>query len=82
MDYDVLEARHVRDFVIWLRFRDGTTGEVDLGPELWGEVFEPLRDPEYFKQFTVHPELETLVWPNGADFAPEFLHDAARGAAK
>ena len=44
MDYDVMEARYVRDFVVWLRFRDGTAGEVDLGPELWGPVFEPLRD--------------------------------------
>jgi hypothetical protein len=45
---------------------------------LWGEVFYPLRDPAYFKRFTVHPELLTLVWPNGADFSPEFLHQAVR----
>ena len=81
MDYDVLEAKYVRDYVIWLRFRDGTAGEVDLGPEPWGPVFEPLRDVEYFKKFTVHPEFETLVWPNGADFAPESLHDAVRVSA-
>jgi len=78
MDYDVLEARYVREYVIWLRFRDGTSGEVDLRPELWGEVSELLKNLEYFRRFTVDPELETLVWPNGADFAPEFLHDAAR----
>jgi Protein of unknown function (DUF2442) len=41
MDYNVIEARYVRDYVVWLRFRDGTEGEVDLRPELWGEVFEP-----------------------------------------
>lgn len=76
MDYYVMEARHLRDHVVWLRFRDGTAGEVDLGPELSGEVFEPLRDPEYFKNFTVDPMFHTLVWPNGADIAPEFLHDA------
>ena len=67
MDYLVEDARYVRDFVIWLRFRDGTTGEVDLSRELWGTVFEPLRDVEYFKRFTVHPELKTLVWPNGGE---------------
>ena len=78
MDYDVMEARYVRDFVVWLRFRDGTAGEVDLGPELWGEVFEPLKDVEYFKQFRLDPECRTIVWPNEADFAPEFLHDAVR----
>ncbi len=49
MDYNVLEAQYVRDYVVWLRFRDGTAGEVDLGPELWGEVFEPLKSLEYFK---------------------------------
>ena len=81
MDYDVMEARYVRDFVVWLRFRDGTAGEVDLGPELWGEVFEPLKDVEYFKQFKLDPECRTLVWPNEADFAPEFLHDAVRVSA-
>jgi hypothetical protein len=78
MDYNVVEARYVRDYVVWLRFRDGTAGEVDLGPELWGEVFQPLQDVEFFKRFTIHPECRTLVWPNGADFAPEFLHDAVR----
>lgn len=78
MDSDVIEARYLRDHVVWLRFRDGTTGEVDLGPELSGEVFEPLRDPEYFKRFTIHPQCATLVWPNDVDIAPEFLHEAAR----
>lgn len=78
MDYSVLEARYLGGYVIWLRFRDGTAGEVDLGRELWGPMFEPLKDPAYFKTFTVHPEFHTLVWPNGADFAPEFLHDAIR----
>jgi hypothetical protein len=75
MDYDVLEARYVRDYIVWLKFRDGTSGEIDLGRELWGEVFEPLKDVAFFRQFRVDPECETLVWPNGADFAPEFLHD-------
>ncbi len=78
MHYDVLEARHVRDHVLWVRFRDGTAGEVDLGPELRGEVFEPLHDVDYFKRFSIHPQFKTLVWPNDADLAPEFLHEAAR----
>lgn len=78
MDYHVMEARHVRDYIVWLRFRDGTTGEVDLGPELWGEVYEPLRDPAFFRQFTVDPLFHALVWPNDIDIAPEFLHDAVR----
>ena len=75
MNYHVIEARHVRDHTLWLRFRDGTAGEIDLGPSLHGSVMEPLADVEVFKRFTIHPEFHTLVWPNGADFAPEFLHD-------
>ena len=78
MGYDVLDARHVRDYVVWLRFRDGTEGEIDLEPELFGEVFEPLRDPAFFRSFIVHPDWCTLAWPNGADLAPEFLHDGVR----
>jgi hypothetical protein len=81
MDYDVLEARYVRDYIVWLSFRDGTSGEIDLGPELWGEVFEPLKDPAVFLSFEVHPDFCTLVWPNGADFAPEFLHDNVKVTA-
>ena len=81
MNYDVIEARYVSGYVIWLRFRDNTSGEIDLERELYGQVFEPLRDPTLFKQFAIHPEFHTLSWPNGADFAPEFLHDNVRVTA-
>jgi len=71
----VREARHVRDYVIWLRFNDGAEGEVDLRDELEGEIFEPLRDLARFTRFRVDAEMQTLVWDNGADMAPEFLYD-------
>ena len=74
MNYHVMEARHVSGYVIWLRFRDGTEGEIDLEPELVGPIFEPLGELEEFKRFGVDPAFHTLVWPNGADLAPEFLH--------
>lgn len=80
MEYRVIEARYVGGHVVWLRFRDGTQGEI-LRSELVGPVFEPLRDIETFKQFRVDPEFHTLVWPNGADFAPEFLHRNVRVTA-
>src|SRR6266513_422612 len=79
--YHVVEAQYRGGFVVWLRFYDGTAGEIDLGPELWGEVFEPLRVPEVFKQFKIDPLFHTLVWPNGADLAQEFLHDNIRVTA-
>ena len=77
----VTEARHISGNTIWLRFSDGAEGEVDLSAELHGEVFEPLRVPEFFRQFEVHRELGTLVWPNGADFSPEFLRGAIKVVA-
>ena len=71
---DVVEARYVRDYTVWLKFEDGVEGEVDLSGELHGPVFEPLRDQEYFRRFTLSQDLGTISWPNGADFAPEFLY--------
>ena len=71
----VEEAHYVEDFTIHIRFSDGTEGDVDLVEELYGEVFEPLKDQALFRRFTVHPEFHTLCWPNGADLAPEFLYN-------
>tara|TARA_Y100000294_G_C8513661_1_gene319856 strand:+ start:712 stop:957 length:246 start_codon:yes stop_codon:yes gene_type:complete len=71
----VKEAKYLHDYVIWLKFNDGVIGELDLKDELYGEVFNPLKDLEKFKAFKVDPELETIVWDNGADMAPEFLYD-------
>ncbi|MCX7154229.1 MAG: DUF2442 domain-containing protein [Proteobacteria bacterium] len=69
----ILEARYARDYVVWVRFSDGTKGEVDLSAELVGPVFGPLQDIEKFKAFTL--AYHTLTWPGGADFAPEFLRE-------
>jgi len=74
----VIEAAYVKDYTIRIRFADGIEGEINLSDELIGEIFLPLKDVSYFKNFTVSPELHTLVWPNGADFAPEFLYDKTR----
>jgi hypothetical protein len=77
----VEKARYLGDHRVWLRFDDGLEGEIDLEPALEGEIFEPLRDPAYFARFSVD---DTLLWPNGADFAPEFLHElvfTARGTS-
>lgn len=81
MKYHVVEARHVRAHIVWLRFRDGTAGEIDLAPALRGPIMGPLKNVGSFRQFRIHPEFQTLVWPNGADFSPEFLHDNIRVAA-
>jgi hypothetical protein len=76
----VTDARYVGGYRVWLRFNDGLDGEIDLSSELHGEVFEPLRDVELFSQLRLHPEYETIVWPNGADLAPEFLYEQVKRA--
>jgi len=68
------KAEYLGDYRVWLKFTDGVEGEVDLESELWGEVFQPLKDKARFAELSLDKELETIVWPNGADFAPEFLY--------
>ena len=74
----ITSAEYVRDYTIRIRFEDGRHAEVDLKDELWGEVFEPLKDPAVFQNFRVDEELNTLAWPTGADLAPEFLYGCGR----
>ena len=74
----VIEAKYLHDYVVWLRFNDGAEGEVDLADELEGEVFGALQDKNKFKDFRVDPEMQTIVWSNGADLAPEFLYENMR----
>ncbi|WP_337880826.1 DUF2442 domain-containing protein [Rheinheimera sp.] len=69
----IKSAKYLTDYKIWVAFDDGTSGEVDLSGELNGPVFEPLKEIAVFRKLCVDPELATVVWPNGADFAPEFL---------
>ena len=70
----VVDAKYERDYVIHLTFNDGAEGFVDLAKELYGEMFAPLKDQAKFRAFRVDPELNTIVWENGADLAPEFLY--------
>jgi hypothetical protein len=74
----VIDVRHAGSYRVWLRFEDGLSGELDLSSELWGKMFEPLKDVEVFRQVRVDPDLDTIVWPNGADLSPQWLYDQLR----
>jgi hypothetical protein len=74
----VLRATLLGAYSLRLEFSDGAVRDVDLAGELHGEVFEALRDPGLFSQVEVSPETGTIEWPNGADFAPEFLASVGR----
>jgi hypothetical protein len=70
----IANMKYVSDYRLWLKFENGKEGEVDLRDDLWGEVFEPLKEPEQFRKVCLDRELNTIRWANGADFAPEFLY--------
>ncbi|RYD83380.1 MAG: DUF2442 domain-containing protein [Sphingobacteriales bacterium] len=72
----VTEAKYIKDYIISFDFNDGTYGSVDFSDLLKGEVFEPLKDKEVFKNFSLNPW--TIEWENGADLAPEFLYELAK----
>ena len=61
------------DHRLRLSFEDGTQGTLDLSARDWRGIFEPLADPDYFSRVSLDEELGTVVWPNGADIAPETL---------
>ena len=73
----ILEAKVCGPSLLRLTFSNGTRKTVDVRPLLVGPIFEPLRDPAYFARVAVDPVCGTVIWPNGADFAPEALHELA-----
>jgi len=77
---DVTSVEVLHDHVVRLGFSDGCVGELDLGPDMWGPIFEPMAaDYAEFCKVAVNPEIGTIAWPNGADLAPEVLHLEAKG---
>jgi len=70
----VTQANHLDGYKIKVAFNNGREGIVDLAGTLQGDVFSPLLEMKLFASFVVDKELETLVWPNGADLAPEYLY--------
>jgi hypothetical protein len=74
----VASVMHISDYRLRLAFSDGVAKEVDLCGELYGEIFEPLKDPGFFERVEINQETNTIEWPNGADFAPEFLYEIGK----
>ena len=82
--YEITDVEHLDGYRLRLSFADGVVGDVDLSGRIQsatGPVFEPLKDVGYFAKVTVDPELGTVVWPNGADLAPDVLHEQALSLA-
>ena len=73
MFIEVPKAEYLDGYRVKLLFNNGETKIVDLSHSLNGAVFAPLKDLEYFKQFSI--KFNTIEWENGADFAPEYLYE-------
>lgn len=71
----ITEASYVSGYRLKIQFGTGEFRFVDLSEHLDGPVFAPLRDLSFFKRFTVNHDIDTVVWPNGADFSPDFLYE-------
>jgi hypothetical protein len=78
---DITAAEVVRHGVLRLTFADGLSGEVDVLDRMCGPVFEVARTPEGFNKIAVDPETGTIVWPSGADLAPDTLYERVRYGA-
>jgi len=49
----IRDVEPLHDYTLRIGFSDGSFRDVDLEPELWGPMFEPLRDPEEFRKVAV-----------------------------
>lgn len=71
----VTSVEYVSGYKLRLGFEDGSVRVVDLADELNGEIFEPLKDVRVFKTARLNPDIDTVVWSNGADMSPDFLYE-------
>jgi len=78
--YKVIAFEIVGPFKVRVIFDDGTEQVINFRPVLEGPLYGPLQDMNLFNQVEIDPEVHTLVWPNGADFDPETLHDWSKYA--
>jgi hypothetical protein len=61
---------------LYVRFEDGTEGEVDAAPMILGPrpgVFKALRDPAEFAKAYI--EDGAVTWPGELDLAPDAMYD-------
>ncbi len=74
----ITDVTYIEDYKLKLKFENNEYKLVDLQPHLDGKIFEPLKDISYFKSVTLNKDIDTIVWPNNADFSPDFLHEIGR----
>ena len=78
---DITTVAAVRHGVLRLTFADGLTGEVAVLERMRGPVFAEAVTPEGFASVEVDADTGTVVWPGGADLAPDTLYERVRSGA-
>lgn len=73
----ITQVKVIEPYRLDLTFNNGERKIVDLRNELYGPIFDPLQDTAYFALARLDPDAHTVTWPNGADFAPDFLYELA-----
>ena len=73
MFLEVTRAKYLGGYKLDILFNNGESKEVDLSDKLNGVIFEPLKDINFFRDFSI--KFNTVEWSNGADFAPEYLYE-------
>ena len=71
----ITEVSYIEDYKLKLKFENNEYKLVDLQPYLEGEIFETLKDISCFKSVRLNKDIDTIVWPNDADFSPDFLYE-------
>lgn len=74
----VTNVDYLGGYKLKLMFENNSIKIVDLEPYLDGPIFEPLKNPDFFRKVKLNSDIDTIVWPNNADFAPEFLYEIGK----
>ncbi len=74
-------VKYIDSYKLIIKFENNELKVVDLQPHLDGGIFEPLKDISYFKTVTLNEDIDTIVWPNNADFSPDFLYEIGHQTA-
>jgi hypothetical protein len=73
----VISVQPLEEYRLAVRFDDGTGGVIEMRDRLFGPLFEPVQAAAIFRQVFVD-EFGAIAWPNGADLAPDALHERLR----
>ncbi|MBA2562216.1 MAG: DUF2442 domain-containing protein [Chitinophagaceae bacterium] len=62
-------------YTLEIVFGDNSHKTINFLPVLTGEMYGPLKNPDCFDKVILDTEVNTIVWPNGADFDPALLYN-------